>query len=164
MAQLTGSLTEYKYRGSMEKISKIILSYSDYPGNDINRLFELILFSFLTGNSDMHLKNFSLLREQDDEIILSPAYDLLSTKLLIPEDKEDLALTLNGKKNNLSRKDFDIFAGKLSINEKTRSDIYDRFSNIHPSMTGLISKSFLSEEMKAKYSELILKRFSILFA
>ncbi len=164
MAQLTGSLTEYKYRGSMEKISKIILKYSDYPGNDLIRLFELTLFSYLTGNSDMHLKNFSLIREQDDEIILSPAYDLLSTKLLIPEDQEDLALTLNGKKNNFRKKDFDFFAGKLSINEKTRSDIYDRFTNVLPSMTGLISRSFLSDEMKEKYSDLISKRFDILFS
>ena len=55
-------------------------------------LFELILFSYITGNTDMHLKNFSLLKTEDDEIKLSPAYDLLSTKLLIPEDKEEIAL------------------------------------------------------------------------
>ena len=107
MAQLTGTLTENKYRSSMEKVGKVILRYSGYPGIDAIRLFELSLFSFITGNSDMHLKNFSLIRNEDDEIMLSPAYDLLSTKLLIPKDKEDLALPLNGKKNNFRKKDFD---------------------------------------------------------
>ncbi|MHB1687249.1 MAG: HipA domain-containing protein [Ignavibacteriaceae bacterium] len=158
MAQLTGTLTEHKYRGSMEKIGKVILSYSHFPGNDAIRLFELTLFSFLTGNSDMHLKSFSLLRDVDDEIILSPAYDLLSTKLLIPADKEELALTLNGKKNNLRKKDFDYFAGKLSIHEKTLAGLYKRYDNSLSQMHDIINKSFLSNDMKEKYSQLIDER------
>ena len=113
MAQITEMLTERKYSGSMEKVGKAILKHSDYSGNDAIRFFELTLFCFITGNADMHLKNFSLLRNQDNEITLSPAYDLLSTKILMPEDKEELALTLNGKKNNLRKKDFDLFAEKL---------------------------------------------------
>ncbi len=163
MAQLTGSLTEHKYRGSMELIGKTILKFSDYPGNDLIRLFETTLFSFLTGNSDMHLKNFSLLRDEDDEIILSPAYDLLSTKLLIPADKEELALTLNGKKNKLRKKDFDYFAEKLSINEKAKSEIDNRFRNSLQNWNNLIYKSFLSDDLKEKYANLIKERFEVLF-
>jgi serine/threonine-protein kinase HipA len=163
MAQLTGVLTEYKYRGSMEKIGEIILDYSNYSGNDVIRFFEVTLFSFITGNSDMHLKNFSLLRDKDDEIILSPAYDLLSTKLLIPADKEELALSLNGKKSNLRKKDFDYFADKFSINEKALVRIYNRYYNSFSVLDEFIQKSFISRDMKEKYSQLISDRYKILF-
>jgi len=163
MAQLTETLTENKYRGSMERIGKIILKYSSYPGIDAIRFFELTLFSFITGNSDMHLKNFSLLRNEEDEIILSPAYDLLSTKLLIPKDKEDLALPLNGKKNNFKKKDFDLFASQLGINEAALRKIYMKFADSFPDMNRLINKSFLSTEMKEKYLVLLYERSKVIW-
>ena len=163
MAQLTGTLTENKYRSSMERIGKVILRYSSYPGIDAIRLFELTLFSFITGNSDMHLKNFSLIRNEDDEIMLSPAYDLLSTKLLIPKDKEDLALPLNGKKNNFRKKDFDQFTNQLGINETTRRKIYERFGDYFPELIKLINKSFLSKEMKEKYIALLDERRKVIW-
>lgn len=162
IAQLTETLTENKYRGSMEKIGKVILKHSSYSGIDAIRLFELTLFSFITGNSDMHLKNFSLIRNEDDEIVLSPAYDLLSTKLLIPVDKEELALTLNGIKNKFRKKDFDYFAEQLGINETALSKIYERFVDSFPEMNKLISKSFLSKEKKEKYINLINRRRKII--
>jgi len=162
MAQLTETLTENKYRGSMEKIGKIILKYSSYPGIDTIRFFELTLFSFITGNSDMHLKNFSLLRNEEDEIMLSPAYDLLSTKLLIPKDKEELALPLNGKKSNLKKKDFDLFASQLGINEIALGKIYAKFGDSFPEMDKLINKSFLSKEMKEKYIALLDERRNVI--
>jgi serine/threonine-protein kinase HipA len=163
MAQLTGTLTENKYRSSMEKIGKAILKYSSYPGIDAIRFFELTLFSFITGNSDMHLKNFSLIRNEDDEIVLSPAYDLLSTRLLIPKDKEELALPLNGKKNNLKKKDFDLFSLQLGINEAALRKIYERFGDSFPEMKKLINKSFLSKEMKEKYNELLDARRKVIW-
>jgi serine/threonine-protein kinase HipA len=163
MAQLTGTLTENKYRSSMEKISKVILKYSNYPGIDAIRFFELTLFSFITGNSDMHLKNFSLIRNEEDEIMLSPAYDLLSTKLLIPKDKEDLALPLNGKKSNLKKKDFDLFASQLGINEAASKKIYGRFGDSFTEMNKLINKSFLSKEMKEKYIALLDERKKVIW-
>lgn len=162
MAQLTGTLTENKYRSSMEKVGKAVLKYSSYPGIDAIRLFELTLFSFITGNSDMHLKNFSLIRNEDDEIMLSPAYDLLSTKLLIPKDKEDLALPLNGKKNNFKKKDFDLFASQIGINETVLKKIYDRFGDSFSEMKKLINKSFLSKEMKEKYITLLDERRKVI--
>ena len=163
MAQLTGTLTENKYRSSMEKVGKAIIKYSSYPGIDAIRLFELTLFSFITGNSDMHLKNFSLIRNEDEEIMLSPAYDLLSTKLLIPKDKEDLALPLNGKKSNLKKKDFDLFASQLMINEMALKKIYVKFGDSFTEMNKLINKSFLSKEMKEKYLALLYERRKIIW-
>lgn len=163
MAQLTGTLTENKYRGSMEKIGKVVLKYSSYPGIDAIRLFEITLFSFITGNSDMHLKNFSLLRNEDNEILMSPAYDLLSTKLLIPKDKEDLALPLNGKKSNFRKKDFDQFANGMGINEPALKNAYGKFENAFPGLIELINKSFLSDEMKEKYISFLGQRFNVIW-
>ena len=155
MAQITEMLTERKYSGSMEKIGKTILKYSDYSGNDAIRFFELTLFCFITGNADMHLKNFSLLTNEEDEVTLSPAYDLLSTKILMPEDKEELALTLNGKKSNLRKKDFELLAEKLGIAIKVNESIYNRFLSSIDKMNYMIDKSFLKNETKVLYKELI---------
>ncbi len=145
MAQITEMLTERKYSGSMEKIGKVILKYSDYSGNDAIRFFELALFCFITGNANMHLKNFSLLKNLDNEITLSPAYDLLSTKILMPEDKEELALTLNGKKNSLGKKDFDLFAENLGIIPKTKDVIINKSLSTRQILYKTIDASFLKE-------------------
>ena len=155
MAQITEMLTERKYSGSMEKVGKAILKHSDYAGNDAIRFFELILFCFITGNADMHLKNFSLLKNLDKEITLSPAYDLLSTKILMPEDKEELALTLNGKKNNLRKKDFDLFAEKLGVTHKTKDVIIYKFFASQQTLNKAIDASFLKVDTKILYKELI---------
>ena len=158
MAQITEMLTERKYSGSMEKVGETILKHSDYSGNDAIRFFELTLFCFITGNADMHLKNFSLLKNLDKEVTLSPAYDLLSTKILMPEDKEDLALTLNGKKNNLRKKDFDLFADKLRVTQKTKEVINNKFFSSQQTFNKTIDASFLKDETKILYKELIEQR------
>ena len=158
MAQLTGTLTENKYRGSMEKIGKIIRNFSSYPGIDLITFYELILFSFITGNSDMHLKNFSLLTNPENEVVLSPAYDLLSTKLLIKEDKEEMALTVNGKKSNLKKADFTIFAKVLGINDVSLKNIHKKFQKQEQKMLEFIDKSFLSDTMKKEYKKLLSER------
>lgn len=158
MAQITEMLTERKYSGSMEKVGKAILKYSDYTGNDAIRFFELTLFCFITGNADMHLKNFSLLTNEENEITLSPAYDLLSTKILMPEDKEELALNLNGEKSNLRKKDFELFAEKLGISSKLKENIYKRFFTSIDSFNDMINKSFIKDETKSLYKELIEQR------
>ncbi len=160
MAQITEMLTERKYSGSMEKIGKAILKYSDYSGNDAIRFFELALFCFITGNADMHLKNFSLLKNFDNEITLSPAYDLLSTKILMPEDKEELALTLNGKKNNLHKKDFNLFANELGVTQKTKEVIINKFFSSQQTFNKIIDASFLKEQTKILYKELIEQRLN----
>jgi len=113
--QILNKMTSQKYNGSMEQIGKALRAYSVVPGLDCIRFFELAVFSFLTGNSDMHLKNFSLLRHENGNYELSPAYDLVPVKVVLPQDNEELALTLNGKKNRLKRSDFDAFATSLKL-------------------------------------------------
>ena len=101
MCQLTERQTEHKYKSSYERIAKAIVQYSSMPKMDVTNFFEVILFSWITGNNDMHLKNFSLYSTKPVNYILTPAYDLLSTKLVLPADSEELALTLNGKEKKI---------------------------------------------------------------
>jgi serine/threonine-protein kinase HipA len=161
--QLSESLTEHKYRGSIEKIGKLTHQFTANKGYEAQRLFELVLFCYLTGNADMHLKNFSLIEHVTDEYSISPAYDLLNTELVISDDKEESALTINGKKNRLKRSDFDTLARSLKINEKALAYIYKRFEKALPKWEEMIAQSFLSKEMQAKYSELLSLRHHKLF-
>lgn len=157
--QLTETLTEYKYRGSVEKIGKLVRQFTTNKGYELQRLFELVLFCYLTGNTDMHLKNYALIENSLGQYELSPAYDLLST-LLVLSDEEESALTINGKKNRLKRTDFDSVAKSLQINEKTVITIYQRFAKILPTWQQWIERSFLSTEMKKQYSDLIIAKLA----
>lgn len=155
--QLTERLTEDKYKGSMEKIAKTIRMYSSNTFFDISTFFELSLFSYLTGNGDMHLKNFSLIYDSISDVSLCPAYDLLSTRLIIPEkeDNEELALTLNDKKRKLKIEDFNVFAKHIGINKKQVENIYNKYrKRIKPSFK-IIEKSFLTNSLKNQYKELL---------
>lgn len=158
MCQLTERLTEQKYRGSMEQIGNAILRHCSNPLFDALRLFELTLFCFLTGNSDMHLKNFSLLYRPGGEINLSPAYDLLPTTLLLPSDLEETALTLNGKKKRLGQKDFMRFAESLRLTERQVANAYSRFSGNLTSAFRILDDGCCSEKMKEHYRGLIKER------
>lgn len=160
MCQLTERLTADKYYGSYEQIAKVIRRYSTAPGLDLVRFYEIVLFSFLTGNSDMHLKNFSLLWQSPAEIILSPAYDLIAAALVNPADKEDLALTLNGKKQKITRKDFTIAFTRAELTEKQQSNIFLTMERARQRWEETINKSFLSLPFKERYSALITERFN----
>jgi len=157
MCQLTERLTEDKYRSSMEKIGKAISLFSSHPMFDISTFFDISLFCFITGNADMHLKNFSLYYETPDLIQLAPAYDLLSTRLLIPEknDSEEMALSLNGKKAKLKRHDFNVFAASLGLNEKQAGNAYARAAKHLPEMLQVIDKGFISDAKKDEFRTLI---------
>ena len=157
--QLTETLTEHKYRGSVEKIGKLVRQFTTNKGYEQQRLFEVILFCYLTGNTDMHLKNYALIENPLGQYELSPAYDLLST-LLVLSDEEESALTINGKKNRLKRTDFDSLAKALQINEKTVSAIYQRFAKALPTWQQWIERSFLSNEMKEQYAHLLISKFT----
>jgi serine/threonine-protein kinase HipA len=161
--QLSENLTEHKYRGSVEKIGKLTHKYAGNKGYESQRLFELILFCYLTGNADMHLKNFSLMENELAEFELSPAYDLLSTALVILEDKEETALTINGKKSKLQKKDFDALALSLQIKSKALEKIYSKFKKVLPAWKELIIKSFLSNSSQTKYINLIETKHKNLF-
>ena len=149
--QLSENLTEHKYRGSIEKIGKLTQAFTFNKGFEAQRLFELVLFCYLTGNADMHLKNFSLIENPLGEYELSPAYDLLNTAIVMPEDKEESALTINGKKSKLNREDFNQLAHSLKINHKSLGAIYKRFDAILPTWIDWIQQSFLSEQLKEDY-------------
>ena len=161
MCQLTEKLTEQKYKGSHEQIAKIIMLHSAYPVLDLLTYFEVLLFCYLTGNADMHLKNFSLYKPAN-EYILAPAYDLLSTKLVFPDDKEDLALTLNARKRKLKKSDFNHLLNTYKIDEKVIENIYEKYRKIVPQWLNFIDTSFLPQQMKEEYKSIIIKRKSIL--
>jgi serine/threonine-protein kinase HipA len=156
--QLTERLTEHKYRGSYEQIAKTILKYSTAPKLDLVNFWEIVLFCFLTGNADMHLKNFSLYAVQNKDFHLTPAYDLLSTVLVMPEDEEELALTLNGKKNKLNRNDFETACRNSGLAQRIIDNMFTKFNETVPKWNLLIDSSFLSVERKENYKSLIQKR------
>ncbi|MCU0469306.1 MAG: HipA domain-containing protein [Arcicella sp.] len=161
LCQLTGTLTEHKYRGSMEKVGKTIKGFSTNTGLDALSFFELIIFCFLTGNADMHLKNFSLMKNPSGDVQLSPAYDLVSTKLAMPQDMEEIALTINGKKNRLKKVDFDKLGESLGINEKARENVYERFRGKINPMLDLMSMSFLDENFQKTYQDLVMEKWKV---
>ena len=158
--QLSERLTEDKYKGSYEQCAKIIREYSSRPGVDIAEFFLRLVFCFVTGNSDMHLKNFSLMEYEPGsfEYILSPAYDLLPVNIVNPLDTEETALTMLGKKNNLRGKDFLIFAKNISLADKVAERLIEKVVSQEDVYLQMIENSFLKDDLKAKYSKLIQDR------
>ena len=158
MCQLTERLTEDKYHGSYEQIAKAIQRHSVTPGLDVVNFFELVLFSFLTGNADMHLKNFSLLEQPGLGMVLSPAYDLVNTALVHPADEEEMALTLNGRKKKLTKQDFVAAMNTLKLEEKQQEMIFNKMAKAWPQWQELIDCSFMSVEFKEQYKTLLKER------
>ena len=152
--QLSELLTEQKYKSSYERAGKIIKKYATNSGLDVTKYFRLVLFCFLTGNNDMHLKNFSLIHT-DIGVLFSPAYDLLNVNLIYPEDKEDLALTLNGRKRKINRTDFDQFAINIRLTTTVRDNIYKDFSKQFKQAYQWIDSSFLTDEYKERYVQIL---------
>ncbi len=158
MCQLTERLTEHKYHGSYEQIGKAIQRYSSTPGLDLVNFFEVVLFSFLTGNADMHLKNFSLLEHPGSGMRLSPAYDLLNTALVNPADPEELALSLNSRKKKLKKQDFVAAMNTLQVAEKQQAAIFNKMLKAVPKWLERIDRSFMSSEFKEQYKFILLNR------
>jgi serine/threonine-protein kinase HipA len=158
MCQLTGKLTEDKYRSSMEQVGNALLRWSSNPILDATRLLDVALFSFLTGNADMHLKNFSLLTDEGGMIGLSPAYDLLATALLLPEDREESALSINGKRARLQRADFVALGRHLQIADKAIDATFDRMHRVLPELLEAIEASFLASATRARFATLVIDR------
>ena len=157
MCQLTERQTEHKYRSSYEQIGKAIRKYSAYPQLDMVDFLELVYFSWLTGNNDMHLKNFSLYSPAG-EPVLTPAYDLLSAAISNPADDEELSLTLNGKKKHFKDSDFVAVFRTCGVPEIVFDRIKKKYLDLLPKFEEEIQRSFLSEDLKAAYIELLRKR------
>ncbi len=158
--QLDGRLTQDKYRGSYERCGKIISEYSENPGLDLSEMFLRIIFSYAVGNSDMHLKNFSLIEtsENSGKYVLSCAYDMLPVNAVMPEDSEQLALTLNGKKRNIRKNDFLIFAKSCCISEASAEKMLMAVASMKETYISMCEKSYLPADMKERLSMLIAER------
>lgn len=161
MCQLTLHPTEYKYKSSCEQIAKTIAAYSSTPRLDLVNFMQVLLFSFVTGNNDMHLKNFSLYRPKA-LYQLSPAYDLLNVAIANPKDKEEMALSINGKKARIQLADFLKSSDTMGIEQRVTLGLIDGLRNVMPAWIDLINDSFLSDEMKQNYLDLISRRMDVL--
>jgi len=152
-----------KYKSSMEKVGKALGEYSANTVLDKLYFFEIAVFSFLTGNNDMHLKNFSMINTGGNEWGLSPAYDLLNVAVANPEDDEELALTLEGKKKKLKKEHFDRLGNGLGLTARQIEGVYRRFQKNRHVATQWIENSFLSDEGKEDYIAVLQERYERLF-
>ena len=162
--QLDMRLTQDKYKGSYERCAKIIRQWSSRCGLDMTELFMRIVFSYITGNSDMHLKNFSLLETGEDtgEYILSPAYDLLPVNVIMPEDLEEMALALNGKKAHLTKNDFLAFAAACGIDRAPAVKMIAKLVSLRPLFAQMCARSLLPSELSESLAALMETRCSVL--
>lgn len=145
-----------KYVGSVEEICRKLNAVSAIPGLDIQLLYEVVVLSFLLGNGDAHFKNYSLITYNDVDRRLAPAYDIVCSKLVIPKGK-DSALTINGKQNNLKRKDFDMLAGYCKIPEKVR---FEKFENKFDIMKKIIESSHIDKEKQEQFMKIVEERLN----
>lgn len=150
--QLSLRLTEDKYHGSYEGCGRVIEQYSSRQGIDATEMFLRVVISFLTGNSDMHLKNFSLIEKHPGkrDFVLSPAYDMIPASVILPEDEEDMALTLNGKKRHLHRNDFRKLANSIAVDATAAVRIIDRAIKEESLFEDVVHNSFLPESEQQK--------------
>ena len=164
MCQLTNRLTEHKYYGTYQQLADTIKKYSSAPMLDVQRFWELVLFSWMTGNSDMHCKNFSLIDTGNGEYVLSPAYDLLAVLLADPADTEEMAMSFSvgGKKNGFNRSTFMTAFVDSGISIARSEKMIEQMKTYLPKWKELISQSFLPEKMKVDYYALLDKRNSAL--
>lgn len=144
-----------KYLGSLEQIGRKLKEISAVPGLDVQLFFERVIFNFLIGNGDGHFKNYSISYHKQGGIRLSPAYDIVCSKLVIPNE-EDSALAMNGKKNHLTRNDFDTFAENLKIPEMIR---YEKFAGQTNRIKQFIRDCRLPDDFKTKFVDIVLSRY-----
>jgi serine/threonine-protein kinase HipA len=162
-AQLTGNSRDTKYRSSMEKVAQVIMDYCTFPVLDLIKLFRLTIFSFLMGNEDMHLKNFSLIT-RNGKVELSPAYDLINTTITLAHPQDELALPIAGKKSHIHRDILIDYYGqqRLGLNAPVIMQILADFQRALPQCYQLLERSFLSPELKHKYGSLMETRRRII--
>lgn len=164
MCQLTNRLTEHKYYGTYKQLAETIKKYSSAPMLDVQRFWEVVLFSWITGNSDMHCKNFSLVDTENGEYALAPAYDLLAVLLADPYDTEEMAMsfTVGGDKSGFDRNSFMNAFTQSGIPTAVADKMIERMKGYLPQWQELISQSFLPEKMKTEYGCLLAKRMALL--
>lgn len=151
--QISERSTDDKYKSSYERIAKLIKLHSSAPMLDLANFWEVVVFSWITGNSDMHLKNFSLISKRPGHYVLSQAYDLVNVHLVFPEDEEELALTLDGRKKRLTKQNFIRAMASSGLGDKVIENIFRKFLDAAPRWYDFIDISFLPAELKEKYKE-----------
>ena len=159
MCQLTERQTEYKYKSSYEQIAKVIAKHSYVPLLDLTDFYEQVFFNWLVGNNDMHLKNYSLYAPKG-KWVLTPAYDLLNVSMVNPKDTEELALTLNAKKNRIKKSDFVRAMETSGISPKVFDNILAKYRKLLPKFNEIIDLSFLEKEDKEIYKQSIASRLA----
>ena len=153
LCQISECSTANKYHSSYEKIAKLIKFHSSAPVLDLVNFWEVVVFSWITGNSDMHLKNFSLISRAPGHYVLSQAYDLINVHLIFPEDDEELALTLDGKKKHVNKQSFVRAMASSGLGDKVIEKIFRKFMDAAPKWYDFINISFLSAELKENYKD-----------
>ncbi len=163
-AQLTGQTRETKYSSSMEKVAGVLDQFCTFPLIEKQKLFRLTIFNFLCGNEDMHLKNFSLIR-RNGKVEISPSYDLLNTTITMPNPQEEFALTLAGRKSKITKENLIDYFGseRLGLTSIIIKKTLQEIENQKLKWYKQIQISFLSEEMKKKYVELMSLRWARIF-
>jgi len=149
-----------KYAGSHSQIARAIRNYCSFAPLELQRFYELAIFNFAIGNGDAHRKNFSLLTDQKGIVALSPAYDLVSSRLVIPEEAEEMALTLNGKRNRLKRNDFLVFAESMQIEMKYADIKIGELLALGDKFRDMITDSALTIQLQERFLEIITKRLN----
>ena len=162
--QLDGRLAQDKYHGSYERCAKIIQRYSNRPGIDLTDFYFRLLLSFVIGNSDLHLKNLSLIETDpgSQKYVLSPTYDFLPVNVVLPEDKDEFALTMCGKNRRIRRSDFIKFALSIGISEKVADALIGQCISQEKALLSLAERSLLPVKMKTIFINLISERMAVL--
>ncbi len=168
-AQLAGKGRDTKYGYSMEQLAGLVDGYCTFPAVERARLFRRTLFCWLTGNEDMHLKNFSVIG-REGKVELSPLYDCLSTTVALmalgrsADEIEEMALPLHGKKRHLTRRDLVEYYGRsrLGLPQKVTQKALAALSDAIPQWLRLVDFSFLDEGLKSRYRDLLARRRDVL--
>ena len=155
--------TNDKYDGSFEKIANFIKKHSSVPGLDLVRLFERALLFYVLGNGDAHLKNFSLIRRPDVGYELSPVYDLVSSRLVLPDEAYEMCLSLQGKKNRLSKEDFKRLGGHFGLTDKQMDNSFDRLGNLRSDIERMIQQSFMKPALQVRLLDIFGERCGRVF-
>jgi serine/threonine-protein kinase HipA len=159
-AQLLGHTRDTKYDSSMEQVVGMIDRFCTFPVLEKRKLMQRVWFCFLTGNEDMHLKNWSLF-SRSGRVVLSPAYDLLNTSIILKNPQEETALPIRGRKRNLNRYDlFDYLAvERCGLQpDLMRSDLEKLMHQAEAEWPIWIQRSFLSEPKREAYLHLVRER------
>ncbi|MDR1556471.1 MAG: HipA domain-containing protein [Tannerellaceae bacterium] len=150
--------TNFKYNHSYEEVAELIKKYLPAWQVELLKFYRLILFNFLFSNGDAHLKNFSVIDMGGNDFRLSPAYDLLNTRIHV--DDTDFALDKGlfktdrkelfkgGKANGVSFREFGL---RIGLPGKVADKELAAFTAKHPLIDKLIDNSFLSEKIKKHY-------------